>query len=164
MAAGDDILRERINEREQILMQQSDSLDVKASILLVAVTFLAGHSMYLLTGNHSGFILWDQRVSVVLQIVAGITLALHLRIRSYQGEKTQDYPEWRDQVTNHFGKDQTEQIESELNKGIITRALERLAEAEWINNSKAKHIARAYWITLIAFCCNLIALVALVLR
>jgi hypothetical protein len=164
MATGDEILRERLNEREQILLQQADALDVKASILLVAVTFLAGHSMYLLSGSPSAFIRWDQRVSVALQVLAGIILALHLRIRKYQGETTQDYPEWRDSLIQHFGTDQHEQIEAELNKGIISRSLLRVAEADWINNTKARHIARAYWITLLAFGLNLAALVSIVIR
>lgn len=161
MAIGDDILRERLNLREQQLMQQADALDVKASILLVAVTFLAGHSMYLLSKQATGFIRWDQFTSVLLQIVAGIILSLQLRIRTYKAEMTHQYPTWRNQIVEHHEGESREQVEHSLNEGIRTMSLERITDAAEINENKARFVNLAYWVILAAFFCNLAAIVPL---
>lgn len=161
MAIGDDILRERLNLREQILMQQADALDVKASILLVAVTFLAGHSMYLLSKQVCAFIRYDQFASVFFQMLSGVVLAWHLRIRSYKGETAEELGEWRDKVVSHFGSQQSPEIEAALNKGIVDLSLERISLAVATNKSKAASVEIAYWITLAAFFLNLAAVIAL---
>lgn len=163
MTIGDEILRERLNLREQALMQQADSLDVKASILLVAVTFLAGHSMYLLSKPVTAFVRYDQWGSVLLQIVAGVMLALHLRIRTYSGETSEQFRTWRDEVVKTLGTSKPTKVEETLNLGIIDRAIERINEAVKINSSKALWIDGAYWITLIALAANLASTIALLI-
>ena len=163
MAIGDEIIRERLDLREQTLSQQSDTLDVKASILLVAVTFLAGHSMYLLEKNIGQFIRYDQFLSVLLQVAAGITLAFHLRVRGYSGETSEELPEWRDEVVKAFGSLNVGQVEEALNEGLIKRAKERVKIAKEINDRKTGCLELAYKITLAAFVCNLAAAAALLL-
>jgi hypothetical protein len=161
MAIGDEILIARLTNRETQLSQQADALDVKASILLVAITFLAGQSTYFLSKHPTGFIHWNQLLSVVVQIVAGCLLAWQLYIKTYPAEASEKYPQWRDELIAHFGGDQ-QAIESEMTKGIIEGCTNRAKEANRINEQKATVIQRAYWLSLSAFACNLAALVFLI--
>lgn len=158
MAIGDDILIARLTNRETQLMQQADALDVKASILLVAVTFLAGQSTYFLTKYPVGIIHWIQLVSVVIQIAAALLLAHLLRIRDYSGEATEHYPAWRDSLRDYHGGDSSK-MEAALTTGIIDGCIERANVAKAINNRKASVINVTYWMTLASLACNLIVLI-----
>jgi hypothetical protein len=161
MALCDDTIRERLDLREQILSQQSDTLDVKASIILVAVTFLASHSMYVLEKHIGSFIRYDQILSVALQIVAGIVIAFHLRIRTYSSEAAEELSNWRDEIVKQLGNHAVNESKDVFCAGLIQRAQERIKIAERLNQSKARMVHYAYVITLAAFACNLAAAVSL---
>jgi len=161
MPNGDEILLDRLTNRETQLSQQADALDVKASILLVAVTFLAGQSTYFLTKHPTGFIHWSQLLAVVLQVTSGCLLAWQLAIKQYSAEASEQYPGWRDQLIAHYSNDSAA-VEAEMLKGIITGCAERAAETRKLNDHKALIIGSAYWLSLGSFACNLAALLYMI--
>jgi hypothetical protein len=160
MAIGDDLLIERLTNRESQLSQQSDTLDVKASILLVVVTFLAGQSADLLSKHPHGWIHWEQMTSIVLQVIAGVLLALQLRIRTYSAETSEKYPQWRDELSQHYRGSETS-ILDQMKRVIIEAYTTRLSEANRYNDRKASLVNKTFWITLLSLACNLAALAPL---
>jgi hypothetical protein len=161
MAIGDQILLERLSLREQMVMQQADALDVKASILLVAVTFLATHSMWVLSKALLPLILYDQFLSVLLQIIAGVLLAVHLRVSEYTGVTAEAFPGWRDDLVKFYGESREKDVEQELSSAIIKKSIECVSDAVSQNNRKAKAIQFTYWLTLGSFVFNLIGAASL---
>jgi hypothetical protein len=163
MASGDELLIERLTDRASQLSAQSDTLDVKASILLVVVTFLAGQSADLLSKHHNGWVHWEQIVCIVLQIGAGVLLALQLRITSYDVELSETYPKWRDELSTYYANDakKDENVLRDLQKGIIQRSVVRLEKTRKSNEQKATLVNLTFWVTLVSLACNLAALAPL---
>ena len=161
MKVGDELLQDRLSLREQMLMQQADALDMKASILLVAVTFLATHSMWVLSKSLPKVVLYDQFLSIALQTVAGALLAIQLRICSYSVVTAEAFPAWRDELIKYTGEGKKTEIEQALAEGIIQKSIECITDAINANNKKAGAIKAAFWIILASFVCNLAGAAAL---
>ena len=99
MAAADKFILDRLTVREAQLYQQADAIDVKASILLVAVIFFAGQTIGFLHDAHSGFMHYEQITAAIVEFVAAGILARLLRIQKvYIQEAAEDYPAWRGEI------------------------------------------------------------------
>jgi hypothetical protein len=160
MTVADELILERLTAREAQLHDQANALDVKASILLVGVVFLAGQSTYLLTKYAAGFWRWEQFLSVFLQFAAAAIMARLLWIRVYDGECAEDYLQWRDKNVRHFGEHGTAQVEPHMRTKIIQGCKDRIDKARDLNDGKVKLVKAVYVLTLLAFLCNLVALIA----
>lgn len=160
MAIADEILLDRLTAREAQLHEQCNALDVKASIMLVAVTFLAGQTTYLLTKHSSGFWRWEQFFSAFIQFLAAAILAWMLRIRTYDGECAEDYLGWRDSAVAKLGEAEEPEIVAEMRTKIVQGCKDRIDKARGINNGKADQVKVVYALTLAAFACNLAVLLA----
>jgi hypothetical protein len=159
MAIGDEIILDRLTAREAQLHEQCNALDVKASIILVAVTFLAGQTTYLLTKHMNGFWRWEQFFCAFLLLIAAVILAFMLRIQTYDGECSEDYLTWRDDTVTKLGEN-GDMVTSHLRAEIVQGCKERIEKAREINDSKVKQVKVVYVLTLAAFMCNLLALIA----
>jgi hypothetical protein len=160
MAIADEIILDRLTAREAQLHEQSNALDVKASIMLVAVTFLAGQTTYLLTKHSEGFWRWEQFLSAFLLLGASVTLAFLLYVRTYDGECAEDYLKWRDDLLEHFGVGHHAEIEPQMRKEIVSGCKKRIDKARMINERKARQVQIVYALTLAAFALNLTVLIA----
>lgn len=160
MSTADKLLLERLTLREVQLSQHADGIDAKAALLLVAATFLAGQTAYLLNNHARGFLHWEQVGAGITEFIAGGLLAWLLRIQWYSNEAAEDYPKWRDGLVKEAGSDM-ESIEAQMISEIIEGLTSRCATAYEINFKKSKILEKAHWITLMGFGLNCIALVAL---
>jgi hypothetical protein len=157
MPVADKLLLDRLLGESQ-LSAHSDALDVKASVFLVAVTFLATQSAYLLSTHADGFIHWEQTLAAGIEIAAGFLLAWSLRIRAYSNECAEDYPKWRDSlVTEEDDSHVEDQMISEIVEGLVSRC----TSAYDMNNRKEKILRRAYWVMFLGLGLNCLALIAL---
>jgi hypothetical protein len=160
MAIADEIILDRLTAREAQLHEQTNAIDVKASILLVAVTFLAGQTTYLLTKHLQGFWRWEQFFAALVLFVGSVTLALLLRIRNYDGECAEDYPVWRDGLVKHYGVKAATDVPPQMLSEIVTGCKTRIDKAVKINEGKSLQTKWAYRLTLAAFALNLAVLLA----
>jgi hypothetical protein len=160
MPVADKLLLDRLTLRETQLSQQADALDAKASMLLVAVTFLAGQTVYLLSNHLDGFVHWEQIVASLAEFIAGCILAWVLRIQWYMNETAEKYPKWRDDLLAEaeFG---TDDVEAHMVSEIIEGLTSRCSLAYGINHKKAKVLLYAHWVTLTGLGFNCLALAAL---
>jgi len=139
-------------------MQQADAIDVKSSVMVVAVTFLAGQSTFLLSRQIGSILKWEQVSSIAIQIAAGVLLGIILGVYTYHGERTEKYPGWRNELTNfHQGKD--EEVTKDMLTGIIGGMADRCKEAFTTNDRKAGLLVWAYKLTAFAFFLNLCVLI-----
>ncbi|MGH9574403.1 MAG: hypothetical protein ACRD40_12865, partial [Candidatus Acidiferrales bacterium] len=60
-----------------------DSLDIKANIWLVVITFLATQTAYFLSKELHGYVFWGQVASASLLVIAGLLSLWELRPRNY---------------------------------------------------------------------------------
>jgi hypothetical protein len=128
--------------------------------VLVAVTFLAGQTTYLLTKHPSGFWRWEQFFSALILFLAAVILAFMLRIRTYDGECAEDYLNWRDDQVKYFGKHNPDEVISQMRTSIVQGCKDRIEKTRELNNGKAEQVKVIYALTLAAFACNLAALLA----
>jgi hypothetical protein len=157
MSKSEEILLDRLSLRETALMQQADAIDVKASVMVVAVTFLASQTTLLLSHSIGSLLKWEQVASIVLQVVAGILLILILKVHSYSGETTEKYANWRNELIAYHEGD-NEKVEKELWTGITDGIVQRCELATGINNSKADKLSLAYNLIAVSFLLNLVVL------
>jgi hypothetical protein len=160
MAIGDELLLNRLTAREAQLHEQCNALDVKASIMLVAITFMAGQTTYLLTKHPSGLWRWEQFFCALILLVAAGILAYMLRIHTYDGECAEDYLKWRDDAVAELGEAEEDEITSQMRAEIVQGCKNRIDKARKINNGKADQVKLVYILTLAAFACNLAVLLA----
>jgi hypothetical protein len=157
MLTSDEMLLDRLTIREAQLMQQADAIDVKASVMVVAVTFLAGQSTFLLSRQIGNALKWEQVVSILLQVLAGVLLGIILRVHTYKGETTEEYPAWRTQLVEYHSGDDA-RVAKDLWTGITEGIVERCKLAADINDSKAAKLGWAYGLIAAAFLLNILVL------
>lgn len=155
MKPCDDLIIDRLDKREAELWQQSGALDLKASILLVAITFLAGQSSFLLSKQLHGANWWLQIGSLVLQFIAGILCAAQLAIIRYRAEFAEKFISWRDGLICEKD-DQSQAALQSLRDVLITSAEERIKLNMKRNDAKADIATWCYWLTMTAFACNVL--------
>lgn len=160
MAIADEIILDRLTAREAQLHEQTNALDVKASILLVAVTFLAGQTTYLLTKHLQGFWRWEQFLAAFMLFVATVILALLLHTRTYDGECAEDYLDWRDKLVQYHGARHPTKVTSQMQSEIVLGCKKRIDKARKIAEGKASQVTCVYNLTLVAFALNLLVLIA----
>ena len=125
-----------------------DVLDVKASVTLVAVTFLAGISAQLVTMQGLSA-LWSE-IQMVVQIVALIVLALaggfiiaELWPSDYKAPATpKEDAKWIDEL-QAFGKNPNELLDTVVDHRL-TSAIERVEHNKKINEKKSRSLYRTF--------------------
>ena len=88
---GTALIVERLNAKDELTYQRGDTLDVKASIVLVVVTFLAGESAELLAkGNLTPAGKVTQIIAAAFLALAGILVWSQLWPREYEVEAAEN--------------------------------------------------------------------------
>ena len=158
-------LRERmassVFERDTQEFSLGDTLDIKTSILLVGLTFLASQSIefWRYPLDPSGKI--TQYISIFALMAGGITAVIELWPRDYGVEgDPEKYDLWVKQLGNHYAgqADAEGKIYSEVLAGRAARAKERIHENMKTNKRKADLLVMAFGCLLISFISNLATL------
>jgi hypothetical protein len=142
-----------------------DVLDVKASVAIVAVTFLAGVSAQLLTASglppQWARAQWlAQLVALVLLAVAGAMLVAELWPSEYASPPTpKEDSEWIDELTAKGG-DQDQVLEQVLTYKL-SRAVARVEQNRTISEKKSSLITRAFALLAAAMIVDLANLILL---
>lgn len=117
-------------ERDAREFSFCDTLDVKTSVILVVVIFLAGQSEHFLQSTQGLWASWLQYTSVAFLILAGVFAVAELWPRDYgtEGSPTK-YDEWIEKLKTHYSED--ENVDSAvLDQAVAGRALRARERAE----------------------------------
>jgi hypothetical protein len=142
-----------------------DTLDVKANIWLVAITFLATQTAYFLSKGLHGYVFWDQVVSAGLLVIAGLLCLWELMPRYYllfrpsQGAIQKKLDKLRDEHKDSANKEKL--IEAEIVNAQMRWAKERTEANMKINREKSTLINTSFWLAAVAFVLNFVTLATL---
>jgi hypothetical protein len=158
---GTALIIERLNAKDELTYQRGDTLDVKASIVLVVVTFLAGQSAELLAkGNLTCLGKVTQIIAVLSLGLAGILVWGQLWPREYEVESAEKLPEWRAELQEFYQDDPnaSAKVLNLLAKGIIDRTTERIYANNAINTTRSSLLLWSYVFTTLSLAINLFTL------
>jgi hypothetical protein len=151
-----------VRSRDACELSLGDVLDVKVSILLVAITFLAGLSGGILISVKLPLVLKvGQIISLAALSVAGTLALFELRPRNY------DFPDlpkfwdaWIKSLEKHYaGKEgKADLIYRTYVGGFIKRAEERIEKNHAINLTKSRLMTYCFWATGLSLAINLLTL------
>lgn len=160
MAAISEILLEEINAKEDLSLRLGDALDVKASIGLALILFLATQSAYLLEKGLPRIGVAMQLFSIVAVVVAAIFALLELWPRTYiLPQPESDYiPKRIEELTQHYGP--YPDVESNVLGAFVNDEMQwakkRIADSQRKNRSKSRRLEVSFWCTGAAVILNLL--------
>jgi hypothetical protein len=155
------LIVERLNAKDELTYQRGDTLDVKASIVLVVVTFLAGQSADLLAkGNLTSFGKTAQIVAATSVALAGIFVWGQLWPREYEVEAAEKLPMWKAELEDFYEgvPDARAKVSALLTAGIIERTTERIYANDAINKRRSKLLLGSYIFATLSLGINLLTL------
>jgi hypothetical protein len=122
---AEELLYQKIAERDRLEFSLCDSTDVKASILLLLITFLAGLAASLLAEKELDTIVRSgQGFVIVFLAVSTLCAVLCLRPRDYSTEKRpQEYEGWLSKLREHFAgsPDVESKVFNQFRDGSMTK-------------------------------------------
>jgi hypothetical protein len=159
-----DLIIERLSAKDELTFQRGDTLDVKASIVLVVVTFLAAQSVDLLSkGNLTSLERFGQVVAIVSLALAGIVVWLQLWPREYEIEAAEKLFQWRAELCKFFEgePDAGSKVSTLFKNGIIERTVERIEVNGAINKTRSSLLVWSYVFTTLSLGINLVTLLGI---
>jgi hypothetical protein len=155
----DPLIIERLNAKDELTYQRGDTLDVKASIVLVVVTFLAGQSADLLAkGNLTPYGKIAQIVAAISIALAGILVWGQLWPREYEVEAAEKFPQWKEDLEEFYSQDSDTSVtvSTLLIEGIIARTTERIYANSAINRGRSNLLLWSYIFASLSLGINLV--------
>jgi hypothetical protein len=158
------LLNEYVAEHDRIL-ETCDAYDVKASIWLAVIIFLAVQTGDLLGRGLPRFLLYGQWASVVLLVAAGVSTLIELYPRDYKRYAPSNgvIERWLPKLrAGHKGEADAESVI--LHKTTSCRLLwfkKMVEENKGLNRKKANLLLFSFWTTAIAAVANLATLAIL---
>src|ERR1700723_453304 len=139
-----------------------DTLDMKANIWLVVITFLGTQSAYFLSKGLHGYVFWGQVISAALLVIAGLLCLWELMPRDYllfrpSGGAIQRKLE----KLRAEHKDNEKLVEAEIVNAQMGWAKERIEVNMRINSKKSALINWSFWLAAVAFGLNFATLATL---
>jgi hypothetical protein len=158
-SVGDNLVLERHYAQEESLMMQADAIDTKASICIVAVTFVAQLGIDVLKRPHLDWLAHRFVVIALLcEVVSALCLFGALAISDYSAESATRLPAWRDAALKPNSDHPIGVQEAILIEGLIASSATRIQTNKAINKRKLSLLQPAY---ILIFASLLISLVAL---
>jgi hypothetical protein len=168
---ADDILLERMTEKETYLSGQFIAIESKASYLLISIAILAALPPIFATdlGRSWGRLQLVFHVLLVLDFMcaaaAGGQVFSVFQARKYQVIEADKLIAWRD---NYVADPKTvgytvEELRAAIQKSLINKAVERIRHNELHNAQKNSYLETAYSLTALAGILSIILLVPLAL-
>lgn len=143
----------------------ADTLDLKANVWLVVITFLATQTAYFTSKSLTPFWFYAQLASAGLLILAASLTLIELCPRTYcwfgpsNGAIESRLAELREHYKGHESAEKM--ARTQLLKDQVEWARERAIQNKQKNEFKSMLIVWAFWLTLAAFGVNLITLLSL---
>jgi hypothetical protein len=165
MAVDDEVIQ-RMEVRDAQLMALSDVLDVKASIVLVIITFLATQNAdFLLSPSFPAGMRPLPIFSGGALIVAAVLAILAVWPRDHEAEGAEGYPAWIAKLRLRYEGDVNleQKVESAFRDGRLKRLAERIATNAAVVDSKSWLLDRAFIATSVAVTFTVGTVVALAL-
>ena len=156
------IQAEYMNDKDAKEFSLGDVLDVKTSVLLAVIVFLAAESdqFFHATVPLSKWGIWLQYVSIGALTLAGIFAVLELKPRDYSTETSPEKEEkWVSEVQAVYaGETDSTLVVDQILKARYTRTKERVQENIAVNRQKSSLLSVCFTFTAIAFGANLLTL------
>lgn len=155
------LIIERLNAKDELTYQRGDTLDVKASIVLVVITFLAGQSAELLTrGNLTEVGKIVQVISAIAVALAGIFVWGQLWPREYEVEAAEQLPQWQTELEEFYDgvPNASAAVAVALEDGIIERTMERIYVNAAINKTRSNLLLGSYIFATLSLVINLLTM------
>lgn len=154
---------ERIFERDREEFALGDTLDIKTSIALVLLTFLATQTDSLMYGMASKCLveLWLLRVGVAALICGGASAVLELWPRDYKRESTPDkYSTWREKLLEYYKNERNPHATAfnHEQQVRIDKACTRISVNFRLNKLKSHYMLACFICVTVAFALNLLVL------
>ncbi len=163
MAALAEIRLEEINAKEDLSLRLGDALDVKASIGLAIILFLATQSAYLLDKGLPRLLVVVQLVSIVCVVLAALFALFELWPRVYVLPEPESpiISQRIDQLTSHYSAypDLDTNVANALLHDEMQWAANRIADNQKKNRHKSTLLEWSFWFTFIAVVVNLLTVV-----
>jgi hypothetical protein len=163
MSAIAERLLGEINSKEDLTLRLGDALDVKASIGLALILFLATQSAYFLDkGDLPRIGIWMQLGSIFCIVCAASFALKELWPRRYDlPEPESNYiPKRIEQLTQHYGAypDVAANVTEAFTNDEIEWAKKRIAANQKKNWKKSNSLNLSFWFTLATVILNLLTL------
>jgi hypothetical protein len=160
-SVGLKLIIKRLSAKDELTYQRGDTLDVKASIVLVVVTFLAGQSADLLTRGHLTCLgRTAQIVAAISVALAGVLVWGQLWPREYEVEAAEKLPRWKADLDGFYGDDPdaSAKVSTLVSTGIMERTIERINANGAINERRSNLLLWSYILATLSLAINLLTL------
>jgi hypothetical protein len=138
----DEFIWERTKERDRFELDLSDSFDVKASFVLLILTFLGTISATILTADHLTTTPKLAQIPVIVCVViSGIFCVACLWPKEYLLD---DLPEKYSEWVASLGEPEADQLVS-ITDLSLSLAHERIRRNHSLNTTKTWYLNRAFW-------------------
>jgi hypothetical protein len=157
-------LRTDVRSRDEAEFSLGDTLDVKASILLIVVIFLAGITSGLLTSEGSRghpLLLWIQLLCAAFLIVSGVLIIYVIWPRTYLMEDENRASKLLDYFAEYPAAEIEPSVGTQILKEDISKAVERVTHNHAINLEKSRALSYAFYTALPALIIELLSTVML---
>ena len=154
----DALLTEFSSESERSF-SLGDTYDMKANVVLVVITFLAGQTAYFLSITHSPAVRDGQMLSAFLLVVCGVLTLVELFPRTYLFFSPSNGAIERKAKKFREEQKAEEAVLRELLKHEVEWARERAVHNKGINKTKSAILGVIFWILSGAVVINLVTLV-----
>jgi hypothetical protein len=157
-----DIIGDMTMDRDHLELSLGDTLDVKAGIVLAAITVLGSLTGSLLASTGLGRE-WQvvQMFSLAALAIAAFFAVMALVPRDYLLPDTPDkYRKWVSELTELY-KDYPGELETQTIEGLTQIASERIQTNHQINATKSWYLAVSFWATIAALGIDMVSLAAL---
>ena len=153
---------QQLAEKDRILFNLSDTLDMKASVSLVVITFLATQTAVFISNEFMSDVLrWLQSTSAVFLAFAGALAMVVLWPREYSVEKSEEFAGWRARLENYYkGQDDAQRkVDDEYLAGRIQGLRVQIAENRRLDDRKSLALAWSYRLVGVSLGLNMLTLV-----
>ncbi|MGH9386607.1 MAG: hypothetical protein ACRD2N_20230 [Vicinamibacterales bacterium] len=147
----------RLDLSDDQTFKLGDTIDVKNSIALVAITFLAGQSASLTALSLQAIETGIQFVSVGALVAAALSAFVALWPREYATDSTDSLVGWVGELRSHYAAapDVDAKVAEDMATWHIRRTKERIIANTAINQIKSRWMNRVFIFTGVALACNL---------
>jgi hypothetical protein len=160
-----DIIGDMTMERDHMELSLGDTLDVKAGIVLAAITVLGS-----LTGTLLGSTPPIPKEAQIAQMfslgfiaVGALFSVMAMVPREYLLPDTPEkYRKWIEDLKEYY-KDNPAELESKTVEGLTQVATQRITTNHEINSAKSGYLVVSFWVTIAALTIDMVSLAAIAL-
>jgi hypothetical protein len=150
-------------DRDSHELALSDTLDVKAGLLLVALTFLGTQVTDIFAGQLRGFENYLEGISISALVIGGVLAIVQLWPRDYKVPPApRKYSTWLAEVQNYFsGSHQADREALQyISETQLHQVIERIEENTRLNRQKWQLMEFCFICVAISFAANLLTIIA----